>query len=111
MNIENIFNFIKEKRGYDYPFVYKVVKGLPLSDDELNIKGDFLLRGNNVKLPDNLIVSGDLTLGKLNNIPKNLKIGGDLVLYTPSEFTSNEIIKFIEDKGGVIYGTIYQLMI
>ena len=37
MNLFNIFNFIKEKRGYDYPFIYKLLNGLQLTFNAIQI--------------------------------------------------------------------------
>lgn len=134
MNIEKVFDFIKEKRGYDYPFIYKLVKGLPVSEDELNIEGHLRLGDTGVSfLPDNLNVHGFLSLTRLSKIthlpnnltvhddlymnhtnietiPNNLKVSGDLhLLYTPlsKKFGREAIRKIIEDKGGSIRGMIY----
>ena len=55
MNLEKLFDFIKEKRGYDYPVKYKLINNIPLSKDELIINGDLDLDGTNItSLPDNL---------------------------------------------------------
>jgi len=83
MNLEKVFEFIKEKRGYDYPVIYKLLNGLPLSEDELTIDGDLDLTNTNItSLPDNLKVGGDLVLenSKITSLPDNLQVGGDLVL-------------------------------
>ena len=34
MNLEKVFNFIKEKKGYDVPTLYKLLNDIPLPDDE-----------------------------------------------------------------------------
>ena len=34
MNLEKVFNFIKEKKGYDVPAFYKLLNDIPLSDNE-----------------------------------------------------------------------------
>ena len=133
MNLEKVFNFIKEKRGYNIPIRYKLINGLPLSDDELNIKGNLNLYNTNIEsLPDNLQVGGHLYLGDSNikslpdnlyvgsdlilhntnikSLPNNLQVGWDLYLYsTPlsKKYSKEEIRKMIEDKGGFVKGDIY----
>jgi hypothetical protein len=132
MNLEKVFNFIKEKRGYDYPVIYKLLNGIPLSDDELHINGYLDLSGLNIpsfpdnlkvggsvylnstnitSLPDNLHVGGELYLINTNitSLPDNLHVGGSLDLYnTPisKTYTEEEIRKMIEDKGGFVKGYI-----
>jgi hypothetical protein len=34
MNLEKVFNFIKEKKGYNVPTLYKLLNDIPVSDDE-----------------------------------------------------------------------------
>jgi hypothetical protein len=34
MNLEKVFNFIKEKKGYSVPTLYKLLNDIPVSDDE-----------------------------------------------------------------------------
>ena len=34
MNLEKVFNFIKEKKGYNVPTLYKLLNDIPLPDDE-----------------------------------------------------------------------------
>jgi hypothetical protein len=34
MNLEKAFNFIKEKKGYNVPTLYKLLNDIPVSDDE-----------------------------------------------------------------------------
>ena len=29
MNLKKIFEFLKEKRGYNYPVIYKLINGIP----------------------------------------------------------------------------------
>jgi hypothetical protein len=132
MNLEKVFNFIKEKRGYDYPVKYKLVNGIELTEDELNIEGNLDLSGRNIKsLPDNLHVDGNLLLfntniislpnnlhvggtlhlsnTKITSLPDNLKVGENLDLReTPISkmYTEEEIRKMIEDKGGYVKGSI-----
>ena len=133
MNLEKVFEFIKEKRGYDYPVIYKLLNGIPLSDDELNVSGDLNLRESKItSLPDNLKVGGNLDLPctDITSLPDNLKVGGDLNLIrtkitslpdnlhvggylflenTPlsKRYTEEEIRKMIEDRGGFVKWSIF----
>jgi hypothetical protein len=131
MNLKKVFNFIKEKRGYDYPFMYKLINRLPLSEDELNVSGNLDLNNTKItSLPDNFYVSGSVYLNssnitslpnnlkvgdslylsntKITSLPNNLKVGGYLILNnTPisEKYTEEEIKKMIEDKGGFVKET------
>ena len=113
MNIDNVFEFIKNKRGYEYPFKYKLINGIPLSKDELNVKGDLDLYDMNYHtLPNDLTVKGDLLLAdsSFRDIPNNLKVRGNLnLLRTPIsyEYIDTKIKKMIKDKGGYVRGDIY----
>lgn len=133
MNLETVFNFIKEKRGYKMPLRFKLFNRIPLSEDELKIKGDLDLYSDNVSLlPDNLTVLGyldirgtqikwlpdNLTVGSslfasflfIDSIPDNLRVGGDLFIHgNPliEKYDKAEIRKMIEDKGGYVKGRIY----
>lgn len=134
MNLKKVFNFIKEKRGYNIPLKYKLINGLPLSEYELNVEGDLLLNydkkikslPNNLNierdlycyfcdiksLPDNLYVGRNLNISynDINAIPDNLYVGGYLVLHnTPlsKKYDEEEIRKMIEDKGGYVKARIY----
>ena len=81
MNLEKVFNFIKEKRGYDYPYKYKLVNELPLTKDELYVDEYLVLRDSNIKrIPDGFYISGSLDLNnsKLEHLPDNLHVGGYL---------------------------------
>ena len=112
MNLEKVFEFIKEKRGYDYPVIYKLVNGIELTEDELNIEGNLDLHNTNItSLPDNLHVGGTLHLSytKITSLPDNLKVGENLDLRETTiskMYTEEEIRKMIEDKGGYVNGFI-----
>jgi hypothetical protein len=91
MNLKKIFEFLKEKRGYNYPVIYKLINGIPLTKDELNFK-------------DTL----DLENTKITSLPDNLTVGRSLnLINTPlsEKYSREQIRKMIEDKGGEIkYG-------
>lgn len=113
MNLATVFDFIKERRGYDYPFMFKLINELPFTDDELTIDGDLILFDMFYHtLPDNLTVKGDLLLGdsEFAKIPNNLKVKGVLdITNTPiaSKYDEKTIKKMIKDNGGKIGGSVY----
>lgn len=72
----NIFKFLNTKKGYNIPLKYKLLNNLPLTDEELTVKGDLDLSFTNItNLPDNLTINGtlDLTNTKISKLPKNLR--------------------------------------
>jgi len=81
--------------------------------DNLKVGGYLDLSNTPItSLPDNLKVGGDLYLSNtpITSLPNNLKVGGNLDLGDTSlskKYTSEEIIKMIEDKGGYVKGEIY----
>jgi hypothetical protein len=105
--IYNLFKFIEDKYPeYRTPFKYKIIYEIPLTKEDLNIKGDlhliemdnfvslpkglivgrdlFLNYSFSVKLPEGLIVGGDLSLEGceiIKPLPKGLKIGGSFLVY------------------------------
>lgn len=113
MNLDTVFNFIKEKRGYKVPLRYKLIEGLPLTEDDLNVEGDLDISETNItSLPDNLTVGEDLnaSFSKMKKIPNNLTVGGDLyLLKTPLyvKYDDKDIRKLIEDKGGYVKRRIW----
>jgi hypothetical protein len=113
MNIETVFDFIKDRRGYDYPIRYKFINGMVLTDEDLNIDGDLDLSKTNITtLPNNIHVGGDLDLSftKIKSLPNNLRVERDFfLLKTPlyEKYDEDDIRKMIEDKGGYINGEIY----
>lgn len=82
MNITKIFDFIKEKRGYEYPIFYKLIYNLPLTESDLKIDGDIDFRGYHVsKFPENMVVNGrmDISYTTIESLPDNLTVTADLV--------------------------------
>ena len=132
MNLETVFDFIKEKRGYDYPLEYKLLNGIELTEKDLHYEGDLDLYGleisslpnnfhvdgyldirktNITELPDNLSVDSGLIINELyiTSIPNNLYIGSDLYnRHTPlaEMYSDSEIARMIIDKGGFVSGDI-----
>ena len=81
--LKRIFEFLKEKEGHNVPFLWKFKKKIPLTEDDLNIKGDLILTYSDIEsLPKGLKVGGDLDLfeSKITSLPEGLEVGGDLDL-------------------------------
>jgi hypothetical protein len=107
-SITSIPDSLKRVKGTLYLANSKVTS-LP---DNLQVDGELFLYESPIKfLPDNLMVGTNLNLyGTLvESIPNNLKVKGNLdIENTPlaKKYTSEEIRKIIEDKGGYIKGNI-----
>ena len=87
MNKENLnllFDFIQNKEGKQIPFLWKFKNNIPLTEDDLNIKGDLILTYSDIEsLPEGLKVSGtlDLSYSKIISLPKGMEVGGTLFLH------------------------------
>jgi hypothetical protein len=81
--LKRIFEFLEEKGEHKAPFIWKHMNDIPLTKEELNIKGNLDLTDSKIKsLPEGLKVGGDLYLdgSYVKSLPKGLKVGGDLYL-------------------------------
>jgi len=81
--LKRIFEFLKEKEGHNVPFLWKFKNNIPLTEDDLNVKGDLILTYSDIEsLPKGLKVGGDLDLfeSKITSLPEGLEVGGDLDL-------------------------------
>jgi hypothetical protein len=133
LNAINILKFLEKVDNRPIPLLIKLTKNLPLTPEDLNVKGHLNLSNTPItslpdnlqvggdldlsrtpitSLPDNLKVSGDFYLGltKITSLPDNLKVSGDFYLgLTPlsKQYTKEQIRQMIEDKGGYVKGTIY----
>ena len=88
--LKRIFEFLKEKENHNLPFLWKLVNNEPLTEEELNIKGNLDLRLSRItSLPKGLKVDGDLILNfsNITSLPEGLEVGGNLFL-TISKITS-----------------------
>ena len=110
--LKRIFEFLENKAEHNAPFKWKILNNEPITEEDLNVKGDLNLRSSEINsLPEGLEVSGDLQVRNCKNLkslPKGLKVGGDLYIYgTPiNEIEDNdEILEMI--KPGYIKGDIY----
>jgi hypothetical protein len=82
--LKNIFKFLEEKGEHKAPFKWKLENNIPLSKEDLNVKGDLYLRDSKItSLPEGLKVRGNLNLGfsKITSLPEGLNVRGDLDIY------------------------------
>jgi hypothetical protein len=83
MNLKDVFEFLQEKENVKISLKKKLICGMKLTEDELNIGGNIDLSDTKItSLPNNLKVSGGLFLSytKIASLPDNLQVGGDLDL-------------------------------
>ena len=76
-----IFEFIKEKGEQNLPLFWKMKNNMPLTEEDLNVKGDLHLSNRNItSLPKGLKVYGNMSLGysKVRKLPEGLEVGGTL---------------------------------
>ena len=131
--LKRIFAFLEKKESKSHEnkgtFLWKIIFNEPLTNKDLNVKGDLYLRDSKIpSLPKGLKVGGNLNLGftKITLLPEGLNVRGDLDLYwtyinslpkglkvddylniretTLLEYTDNELIEMI--KPGFIKGKI-----
>ena len=131
--LKRIFRFLEEKESKSHQakgtLLWKIIFNEPLTNKDLNVKGDLFLRNSKItSLPEGLKVGGDLDLGwtTITSLPKGLEVGGILDLYrtnitslpkglkvddylniretTLLEYTDDELRKMIQP--GVIKGKI-----
>ena len=127
--LKRIFEFLEEKEKHKAPFIWKLENDIPLTEDELNVKGDLdlhsfkksslpeglkvggilsLIFANIESLPEGLKVGSNLYLqrSKITSIPKGLEVNEDLILKKTAllEYTDEELREMI--KPGFIKGEI-----
>ena len=81
--LKRIFSFLEEKEEHNMPFKLKLIFNKPLTEEELNVKGNLNLEKSKItSLPKGLKVGGTLNLFKLKikSLPEGLKIRGYLDL-------------------------------
>ena len=81
--LKRIFNFLEEKEEHNMPFKLKLIFNKPLTEEELNVKGNLNLEKSKItSLPKGLKVGGTLNLFKLKikSLPEGLVVGGWLDL-------------------------------
>ena len=89
--LKRIFEFLEEKENHNVPFLWKYINNIPLTKEELIVKGNLNLNGS-----------------KITSLPEGLKVGGDLHIdNTPlKKYTNKELREMI--KPGFIKGKIYR---
>jgi Leucine-rich repeat (LRR) protein len=83
MNPVNLFKFLEKQKGKLIPFKVKIVLGLPLTPEELDVEGNINLIGSRItSLPEGLRVRGWVDLGSssIKSLPENLFVLKSLVL-------------------------------
>ena len=95
-NILNLFKFIESKRKqYRVPLQIKLINNLPLTKEDLTVRGYLDLSNTQIKsLPNNLTIHGTLNLSntQIKSLPDNLKVYGDLYLSnTPIQSLPNNL--------------------
>ena len=81
--LKRIFNFLEEKGEHNAPFLWKFENDIPLTEGDLNVKGDLDLSHTEIEsLPEGLKVGGwlDLAYTFIESLPEGLKVGGHLDL-------------------------------
>jgi hypothetical protein len=81
--LKNIFNFIEKNDNRNAPLLWKLENDIPLTKEDLNVKGDFAPFFPRINsLPKGLKVGGDLDLSQveLTSLPEGLEVGGMLNL-------------------------------
>jgi len=79
----NFFTFIRDKRGYKAPLEFKLLNNLPISEEDLEIDGNFSIHNKSItSLPPGLKVSGhlNLTYTRIPFLPHNMEVGRSLYL-------------------------------
>ncbi len=82
--LKKIFNFIQKNDNRNAPLLWKLENDIPLTKEDLNVKGDLYLENSNItSLPEGLMVYGTLDLYRckqLTSLPEGLEVGGMLNL-------------------------------
>ena len=99
--LKNIFNFLEgsEKK---FSIKWKMMNKIPFTKEQLNVKGDFDLQGEDIQqLPDGLYVKGDLLLNAtpIKKLPKGLRVDGNLELQDCENLKS--LPKDLKVRGGI----------
>ena len=106
--LKRIFQFLEDKEQQNSPFLWKILNNIPLTKEDLNVKGNLDLEWTNItSLPEGLKVGGPLDLSRTNitSLPKGLKVGRDLYIagtelkkYTDDELREMVKLGFIKGK-------------
>ena len=87
MNPVNLFKYLEKEKGKPIPVKYKILYGLPLTPEELDVKGSLYFEGYSryiqiTSLPPGLKVGENLDLysTKITSLPQGLQVGNVLDL-------------------------------
>jgi hypothetical protein len=83
MNPLNFFKFLEKQKGIPIPLKVKLIQGLPITSEDLDVKGNLdIINTSITSFPQGLQVKKNLLAAgtEITSLPKNLKVGGDLVL-------------------------------
>ena len=61
--LKRVFDFLEKEEGHKVPFLWKLLNNIPLTKEELIVKGDL-----------------DLSQTQITSLPEGLKVGGWLDL-------------------------------
>jgi len=81
--LKRIFEFLEEKGEDNAPFLWKYNNDIPLTEGDLNVKGDLDLSHTEIEtLPEGLQVGGHLDLIEtdIKFLPKGLEVGRNLYI-------------------------------
>ena len=82
--LKRIFEFLEDKEEHKAPFIWKLENNIPLTEEELNVKGNLNLHSFKklTSLPKGLKVGGILSLmfADIESLPEGLKVGSNLYL-------------------------------
>ena len=100
--LKNIFNFLEKNDNIKTPLMVKFMSEMPLTKEELNVKGNLNLQFSKItSLPEGLKVGGNLHLEhctNLTSLPEGLKVGWELSIKGSKleKYTDDELREMIE---------------